>query len=180
MMKTIVTEYKFPQKIYFEKILKRICIFILESSFTKPKVIDFGCGNSTLESFLIKQDPSVSITGYDIDPNLSKISNPFLVSYDMWVFNHVLMYMNQTEIENLFREIKRLNQDALLIIGLSRQNFISKFGAFFLNPEAHDGTISSYETQRKFIDLELEICSLERIFFMTDLFVCKFKDTKSS
>jgi len=68
----------------------------------------------------------------------------------------------------------------LLIIGLSRQNFISKFGAFFLNPEAHDGTISSYETQRKFIDLELEICSLERIFFMTDLFVCKFKDTKSS
>tara|TARA_A100000164_G_C21850449_1_gene744707 strand:- start:499 stop:1026 length:528 start_codon:yes stop_codon:yes gene_type:complete len=175
-MKTIVTEYKFPQRIYFEKILRRVCFHVLASDIVNPKIIDYGCGQSVLESLLIKQDSSISIAGYDTRASLSKISSPFLAPYDIWVFNHVLVYMSNKEIEELFRKIKELNKDALLIIGISRQNFFSKFGAFFLEPEAHVGTISSYEIQRKFIDRKLQICSQERIFTMTDLFICRFKD----
>ena len=107
-MKTIVTEYKFPQRIYFEKILRRVCFHVLASDIVNPKIIDYGCGQSVLESLLIKQDPSISIAGYDTRASLSKISSPFLAPYDIWVFNHVLVYMSNKEIEELFRKIKEL------------------------------------------------------------------------
>lgn len=173
-MNKLLTEYKFPQKFYFERIIKRICFHILNSNFNQPKIIDYGCGLSTLELFLNKYDPSISVEGYDIDQNLSKLSSPFLEPYDIWVINHVLMYMDANEIAALFERIKNLNKNASLIIGISRQNLISKLGAYLLSPQAHDGTVSSPSIQKECIDQNLVIYSQERIFTMTDLFVCKF------
>jgi len=173
-MNKFVTEYKFSQKFYFERIIKRICFHICNNDFNQPKVIDYGCGLSTLELFLNKYDPSISIKGYDIDPNLSKLSSPFLESYDIWVINHVLMYMNAIEIAALFERIKNTNKNASLIIGISRQNLISKLGAYLLSPQAHDGTVSSFRIQKECIDQKLVVHSHERIFSMTDLLICKF------
>ena len=54
---------------------------------------------------------------------------------------------------------------------------IALLAAFFaLNFGAHDGTLSTYNEQLEIINNEMRIIeSKKNIFFMTDIFKCKFK-----
>ena len=178
-MNNIVTDYKFPQKIYFEKILKRISSHIESNTRAHSKIIDYGCGENLLKSFVHKLNPALKVYGYDIDPSLSTISDPFSPIYDVWVFNHVLMYMSADEIVEVFNKIKSLNEQANILIGVSRQNILSKVGAFFLSPEAHVGIITPGATQHKIINQELHIRSRESIYGMTDLFICELLNARN-
>jgi predicted RNA methylase len=70
-----VTEYKFPQKIYFNKILKKIAK-IITTNTKNAKVLDYGCGAGLLKSFVKNINTSIDVTGYDVDSSLSEIKNP--------------------------------------------------------------------------------------------------------
>jgi hypothetical protein len=178
-MNNIVTDYKFPQKIYFEKILKRISSHIESNTGAHSKIIDYGCGKNLLKSFVHKLNPTRKVYGYDRNPSLPTISDPFSPIYDVWVFNHVLMYMSADEIVEVFNKIKSLNEQAIIIIGVSRQNILSKVGAFFLSPGAHGGTTTSVATQHKIINQELHVRLRESVYGMTDLFFCEILNARN-
>ena len=48
-----MTEYKFPQKIYFDTILKKIAM-IITTNTKNAKVLDYGCGAGLLKLFVKK------------------------------------------------------------------------------------------------------------------------------
>jgi SAM-dependent methyltransferase len=174
MLNKIVTEYKFPQKIYFNAILKKIAK-IITTNRKNAIVLDYGCGSGQLKKFVKEIDSSINVIGYDIDSNISEIENPFSRPYDIYVFNHVLMYINKKEILVLIKKIKSLNKKALIIIGSGKQNYLSKFGSIMLNKNAHDKTISSLESQIKIIETQVNIISRENIYLMTEIVSCKLK-----
>jgi len=169
-----VTEYKFPQKIYFDTILKKIAM-IITTNTKNAKVLDYGCGAGLLKLFVKNINTSIDVTGYDIDSSLSEIKNPFKNSYDIYVFNHVLMYMNEMEILKLMQRIKLINKNAFIIIGAGKQNYLSKLGSVILNQNAHDKTISSIETQMKIIKKQVKIIHRENVYLMTEIISSKFK-----
>ena len=84
-MNKIVTEYRFPQKIYFHAVLKKIAKLVCKSPGKPLNVIDFGCGTGLLKSFIKKLDSTIEVTGYDIDTSLSEIEDPWAIPYDIWV-----------------------------------------------------------------------------------------------
>lgn len=174
-MNKLVTEYRFPQKIYFHAVLKKIAKLVCKSSGKPLNVIDFGCGTGLLKSFIKKLDSTIEVTGYDIDSSLSEIKDPWAIPYDIWVFNHVLMYMSAVEISDLICRIKLRNPHALIIIGAGRQNYLSKIGKILLNQNAHNGTISSIDSQIEIIQRQLEIISKSSIYLMTEIIACRFK-----
>ena len=171
----IVTKYQFPQSIYFNAVIKNIALLV--STFPKKplRVMDFGCGTGLLKSFIQEKDTTIDVDGYDIDPDLSDIEDPWAMSYDIWVFNHVLMYMNEREILDILDKIKLMNPNALIIIGAGRQNYLSKIGSMLLNQRAHDDTVSSIDSQLVAMQKKLKIISKSSVYNMTDVMSCRFK-----
>ena len=90
----ITTPYKGLSKFYFEKIIDTI---IKEGNLFKKNlnILDYGCGLKYLENKLNKK-----IFNYDIDKNLSEITNWNKRAYDIVVLNHVIMYMNENILLN--------------------------------------------------------------------------------
>ena len=87
------------------------------------------------------------------------------------------MYMSKDEINKLFNDIYSVNSNCQFIIGIGKQNLLSKFAKnISLNFNAHSGTISSYNDQYKIIENKMKIIKKRRnIFFMTDIFLTQFK-----
>ena len=168
------TDYnKGPQKYYFLSIAKNIVeIANLENS--EKTILDFGCGNKIFSKILTKK----KILNYDVKPEFSEVSNFENLKFDIVIFNHVLMYMTPSEIEEILNKIQKINPECELILGLSRQNFLSKIGMFLtFNFDAHKKTKSSYKEQlEKFKKKKILIKNKLKIFGITDIFYSKFKN----
>jgi len=166
------THYKGISKFYFSSIIFNIIkLGGLEKS--DKVILDFGCGEKQLSKSLV----SKKILNYDINPIYSEHSAYLELKFDIVVFNHVLMYMKKDEILEIFQNIKKINNECEFLIGISKGKFLNKLAAFFaLNFGAHDGTLSTYNEQLEIINNEMRIIeSKKNIFFMTDIFKCKFK-----
>jgi hypothetical protein len=172
----IITKYKGFQKIYFNKILLNI-IKIGRLDLRNKKILDYGCGNRQLSKLLNKK-----ILNYDLNPHYSDFDSINNLKFDIVVINHVLMYLSVKEIKNLFLKIYSINKNAKLIIGVGKQNFLSKFLKILtLKFNAHKGTKSSYKQQVEFLKRNMIILqSKKNIFYMTDIFYIKFNNIKLS
>lgn len=136
-----VTQYSGLGKIYFNKILKEI---IKIACLDKRNIIilDYGCGTKQLSKILKKK-----------------------------IFNHVLMYFEKDKILELFSNINKENKNCEIIVGIGKQNFISKILKFIsLNFYAHEGTRCSPQDQLDIIDQMNIINHKKNIFFMTDIY----------
>ena len=172
----IITKYKGFQKIYFNKILLNI-IKIGRLDLRNKKILDYGCGNRQLSKLLNKK-----ILNYDLNPHYSDFDSINNLKFDIVVINHVLMYLSVKEIKNLFLKIYSINKNAKLIVGVGKQNFLSKFLKILtLKFNAHKGTKSSYKQQVEFLKRNMIILqSKKNIFYMTDIFYIKFNNIKLS
>lgn len=166
-----VTDYnKFPEKYYFLKIVENI-IKIGNLDNTKDIILDYGCGNKIFSKMLKDK----IILNYDIDPNLTEIKNFEKYSFDIVIMNHVLMYLSIDEIENLFEKIEKVNPKCKFIIGIGKQNLLSKIAKFLaFKPNAHKNTISSFVNQKSIIKKKLKINLKKNIFFLTEILFCEF------
>ena len=170
-MRPQTTKYTGIKRLYFDRILKGV-ITIGNLISSNKLILDFGCGEKRLE-FLLKR----KIYNYDINPEYSEIKDYLSLNFDVIVINHVLMYFSKKEIEFLFEEIFKKNPNCEFIIGIGKQNFLSKIlKNLTFNFKAHEGTISNYTEQLELIDKYLYIIKKKNIFFMTDLFYAKFNN----
>ena len=170
MNKTKTTNYSGISKFYFDKIISEI-IFLGEINSSNKKILDFGCGEKRLETMLNKK-----IYNYDINPSYNEVDNLTSINFDIVVMNHVLMYLSRNQIEILFTKFISKNPNCEFLIGIGKQNYVSLIAkSITLNFKAHQGTISSYNEQLDAINNSMNIIkSKKNIFFMTDLFLCKF------
>jgi len=168
----ITTNYNnFFEKHYFMSILKNI-IKIGNLNNTKKIILDFGCGQKIVSKIL----KNVTVLNYDIKPEFSDHKTYKNLKFDVVIFNHVLMYLYPEEISKLFDEIKNINSDCEIILGLSKQNIISKIGKFLTgNPNAHDNTRSSYKDQVDILFKKSKLIKKKfNVFFMTDIYYSRF------
>ncbi len=172
MIKAQTTKYIGIKKFYFDRILKGI-ITIGNLIYSNKIILDFGCGEKRLE-FLLKR----KIHNYDIKPEYSEIKDYLSLNFDIIIINHVLMYFTKTEIKNFFEEILKKNPNCEFIIGIGKQNFLSKIlKNLTFNFKAHEGTMSNYSDQLEVIKKYLYIMKKKNICFMTDIFYAKFNET---
>ena len=116
------------------------------------------------------------VYNYDLNQKYTEISSIENLKIDAVVVNHVLMYMNKNKIDYLFKFIQELNPNAFFIIGISKQNFLSKIAMILsFNFDAHKGSITSYNEQISLIHTYFKIKKKYNIFFMTDIFYCVYK-----
>ncbi len=170
MTKAQTTKYTGVKKFYFDRVLKDI-IIIGNLIYSRKKILDFGCGEKRLE-FLLKR----KIYNYDINPDYSEIKNYLSINFDLIVINHVLMYFTKTEVEHFFEEILKKNTNCEFIIGIGKQNLLSKIlKNLTFNFKAHEGTILNYSEQLDIINRYLDIIRKKNVFFMTDIFYAKFR-----
>ena len=98
------TDYnKFPQKYYFESIAKNI-IKIGNLKNTNKIILDFGCGQKIFSKILKDK----KIINYDIKPEYTECQTYEDYSFDIAIFNHVLMYLYPSQIEELLNKIKKI------------------------------------------------------------------------
>jgi hypothetical protein len=162
---------QFPANIYFFAIAKKI-IEIGDLNNSTKKILDYGCGEKIFTKLLKRDD----IVNYDIKEEYTEIDNYEKSFFNVAIFNHVLMYMSKKEIVEELIKIKRINKNTELILSLSKQNFLSKIAMYLqFKFDAHKDTISSYNDQIEIFFEHCEFIKKKNIFFMTDVFLFKFK-----
>tara|TARA_B100000959_G_scaffold237263_1_gene256513 strand:- start:1124 stop:1633 length:510 start_codon:yes stop_codon:yes gene_type:complete len=166
-----ITNYKGIKKIYFEKIIFEI-IKIAKLDINQKIILDYGCGEKYLYKVLKKK-----ILNFDKNPKYTEIENIDNQKFDIIVMNHVLMYFSKDEINNFFDKIYKKNSKCEFVIGIGKQNIISKLAKnLTFNFNAHKGTKTTYIEQIKCIEDKMNIISSKKnIFYMTDIFYTKFK-----
>lgn len=163
--------YKGFGKIYFEKIIKEI-ISIGNLKINEKKILDYGCGVKYLEKLLKKK-----ILNFDINKKYSEINDINNHNFDIIVLNHVLMYMSEGQIIELFLQIKSTKSNCKFIIGIGRMSLINKLASILsFNFKAHTGTKTYPDKQIKIILEYFEIISKKSVFFMTDIYYLKFRN----
>ena len=170
--KYLVTNYSGLQNIYFSRVLKNI-IKIGNLDDKNITVLDYGCGKQQLSKMIEK----TRVINYDINPIYSEIESIDDYKFDLVVLNHVLMYIEEKSQINLFKKIKKINPNAKLIIGVGKQNIISKIlKTLALKFNAHQNTKIKYKKQVQLIYENTNVIKkIENICFMTDVFLCKLK-----
>ena len=170
---TITTNYTGIGAFYFYKIINEI-IKIAKLDEEKKLILDYGCGEKILSSKLINNE----VLNYDINPKYSEITSIDELKFDYVVFNHVLMYMTKEEVEELLYRIKSINNKCEFIIGIGKQNLLSKFGkTITFNFSAHNETVLTYREQMKIILEKMSIINFKKnIYFMTDIYHTKFSN----
>ena len=165
------TNFKGPSSIYFNYILKNI-IKMGNLNNKNLNILDFGCGRKQLDKLLKNQN----VLNYDIKKEYSDYDDYKILKFDIVVANHVLMYLNQEQIIDFFTNIKEINNNCEIIIGIARVNWISKIAKYLLfNFNAHKNIISTYSMQLEIIKKYTKIISKKNIFLSTDIYYVKIR-----
>ena len=170
--KYLVTEYSGLQNLYFGRVLKYI-IKIGNLNRKNINILDYGCGKQELSKMITEGN----VINYDINPKYSDINSIDKCKFDLVVINHVLLYIEAKNQIDLFKQIKNINPNAKLIIGIGKQNTISKIlKTLALTFNAHQNTKIKYREQVNLIYENTNVIKkIENICFMTDVFLCKLK-----
>ncbi len=162
----------FITNFYFKTIIKQI-IEIGKLRNTEKKILDYGCGNKMLAKSLMEK----KIFNYDIKPEYSDFDDYKNLKFDIIIINHVLEYFDKSEIIKFLEELKKINPECELIIGLTIRGFVSKlFKNLLLQFTAHDNFILNYKDILKILNEYTENISKPRnIFLATKILHLKFK-----
>ena len=90
------------------------------------------------------------------------------------------MYLNIKDINKIFKEFYKKNKKLKFIIGIGKQNFLSKILMLLtLNFKAHQYTKSTYREQMNFLQRKFNIISRKNILNLTTLIYVRFKVSKN-
>lgn len=127
-------------KLYFDIILKTIISFG-KLNDEDGIILDYGCGVSHLKRKLGKKN----IIGYDIISELTEIDDYKQLKPEKIVLSGVLEHLYLDEIEKLLDDFSLMNPQAVLLVYVPTENFISKIAMYLAGAKnAHDDHVSKY------------------------------------
>jgi|688.fasta_scaffold27712_6 hypothetical protein len=133
-----VTKGNLISSIYFNFnyfVISNIC------NFKNKKVLDFGGGWGFLKKKLLNKGAKVKI--YDIVKELTEIKDYTKLKFDIVIFCHVLMYIQEKDIRKIFYHFLKFKK-IIIIACFSNQTIINKIFAFILgHPRPHKDTRTS-------------------------------------
>ena len=106
-----VNYYKGLGRFYFRSVISNI-IKIGNLDKTEKVIFDFGCGSKILS----KEIRWKKILNYDKNPQYTDHKDYKNLNFDIVVLNHVLMYMDEKEIELTFNTIRKINSLCIVSI----------------------------------------------------------------
>jgi len=162
--------YRGIKKIYFHKILKTI-INIGDLNNPKNITLDFGCGTRELGRLMTNKN----YIGYDTISEYSDINDWSKTDFNIFATNEVFYEMKSEEIRGVLAELKKTNPNCALIFGISRQGWMNKLGAFFLQHDALDKTKTPPEEEKKIIGEFCVIRKKKPVLGLSDIYLARFK-----
>jgi len=166
-----VTSYSGITRLYFEAIIKSI-IKIASLDTRGCIVLDFGCGHGMLKRTV----KGSKVVNFDIVPELSDISDWRQQQFDVVVANEVFYSFSQKQLEALLKELFIKNSELEIVVGISRQGILNNIGKLLLgHSDAHDGTLLKPDEELMVIRKYVDIVKKNSVFFLADVYLCKFK-----
>jgi|LakMenE01Jun11ns_1017448.scaffolds.fasta_scaffold9388983_1 hypothetical protein len=140
--------YKILAEYYFNKTIKSV-IKIGNIDKKKNIILDFGSGYGRLK----KNIQNAKVLNYDKIRDFTDTKNWKRLDFNIFVANQVFYEMKSKQIHAIFHFLKNFKKKTAIIIGISKQNFISKIAKNFLGYKyAHNKTILSLKDQLKIFD----------------------------
>lgn len=156
--------------IYFYKILRTI-IALGRLDRTDKIILDFGSGTGKLKELLGKK-----VINFDVISSQSDVADWRRVKFDYFVVNEVLYLLTAKQIKKLLNEIKKINPGAHLIVGIARENLVSKVLAILAGePDAHADNKTAPKEQVKLLGEHLNILEKKTVFGLCDVYLLAFK-----
>lgn len=166
-----VTLYSGLSQFYFRSLLKQI---VNVGKLNRPgiTVLDFGCGNSVLKTFLAE----TRVIGFDIIPALSDVGDWRSVDFDVLVANEVFYSFSEDALEELLLELKKKNPDLELIVGISRQGILNNIGKFLLGRlDAHSATKMGPRKELEILERHCKVNRKKNVMNLANVYTLSFK-----
>ena len=120
----------------------------------------------------LKQLLGDNVINFDKRQDLSDVKDWRGLDFDYFIANHVLYELDESELHQLCRELKKYlyKKKLVLIIGIAKQGILSRLGKFFLNrQDAHKDTKISPSEQIKIINTYFKIKKRFNFWFLTEI-----------
>ena len=165
------TEYSGISGFYFYLLLRTL--INLGGLDSKAKtVLDFGCGHGMLKKML----PDSKIINYDVVKELSDVDDWRKIKFDIMIINEVLYLFEEKEILQLLSEVKKVNGNVELVVGISRQSWLNNLGKIILGQrDAHDGTKTGPRDEARILKSQMHVLQHKSVLMLADVYRLKFK-----
>jgi SAM-dependent methyltransferase len=161
--------YSGVKGVYFFAILKRI-IAVADLGRRDVVVLDFGCGTGRLSQLLPGK-----VIGYDAIPELSDVDDWRKTKFDVVVANEVFYLFTAAQLTEFLAELRALNPNAELVIGISRQGILNNILKHLAGrPGAHEGTQLRPNEELKILTQHLELLGHTSVFQLCDVYHMRF------
>lgn len=156
--------------VYFYRILKTI-IALGKLDKTDKTILDFGSGTGKLKELLGNK-----VVNFDVIPSQSDVADWRKIKFDYFVANEVFYLLTTRQIEKILSQIKKINPLANLIVGVARENSVSKVLALLAGePDAHADNKTSPKKQISLLLEHLNVIEKKTVFGLCDVYLLAFK-----
>lgn len=115
-------------------------------------ILDFGCGGK----YLKKNLPDYNIICYDANPDFTEIEDYTIVKPNKIFAIDVLEHLKSKEIIETIKNFKKMNDNFILIMATSNENWFWKFSRFILGlPTKLDDHYTSLNEIKSILNYEL-------------------------
>ena len=165
-----VTDYSGLSKFYFKHLLRQL-VSVGQLERSAITILDFGCGKGELKRLLV----GANVICYDIIPSLSEVSDWRFSKFDVLVANQVFFTFNEPDLDSLLIELKQINPDLELIIGISRQGFLNNLGKYLLGrPNAHSYSKIGYKKEVEILKRHCQINRRKNVLSLASVYSLSF------
>lgn len=158
------------KRFYFYRVLKKV-IEIGDLRNRKIKILDFGCGTGKLKTLLPQK-----VINYDINPELTEVSDWRKAKFNVVVANAVFYLMTEKELRIFLSELYKYNPKLELIFVTSKRNIINQVLKYLSSEhDAWDDTTLQREDELKILTDKMKIIKKINVYFMAEVYLMKFK-----
>ena len=129
-----------------------------------------------LKQMLTKRAIGANVINYDIEPDLSDLTDWRDSEFDVIVANEVFYTFEPDQLDSLLIQFRSKNQNCELIVGISKQSILNNIGKYILSaPDAHKSTKLNPKQEISILLNHMYPVAHKSVWFLADVYRLKFK-----
>jgi hypothetical protein len=166
-----VTDYLGFSKYYFRHLISTI-IKIGKLDHSQDIILDYGAGLGILKKLL----GSDRVVNFDVIKDFSDIEDWKSVHFDVLVANQVFYLFDEKMLMRFLSDLKGLNSQVKLIVGISKQGLLNKAGMhFFGKKNAHKGSKLLPRDELNILNKYCTIINKKNVLWLADVYLMVFR-----